>query len=233
MHQRKFPAAPNCLGVTLLLTGLFVTSFLIAQSSGNKITLQKGMNGYNGAEDFYTYHLEGGVFNSKTDLDAYVLKVDPLNFDTKFVIRFDNIPISPSSGTIYRVALVLTLAESPNSDTLLAHNLNPGDVWNERQGNYNSLNGTAPWSGINGKLIEAWNTIDAIATITGGEDVGSKVVFEFYPQDFSARRALLDSWLDRSNQGIVIEGVNAKNVFHSSDAFNPADRPELIIEYAR
>lgn len=201
------------------------------QSSSFNISLKNGFNGYEGAEDFYTMLMEGGVFNSETDLDDQSLVVEPLESDTKFVIRFKNVPLSRSSGSISRVALVLTLKESPRPDTLLAYNLNDRDVWDERLGNYNSLNGSAPWSGVNGKLVDAWSNIDAVAKVSGGEKLQSTIIFEFYPNDAAARRALLDSWLDGNNQGIAIEGMSARNAFYSSEAYTPIYRPELIIEY--
>ena len=220
------------LGAALVsVFGLSMAAY--AQSGSFKLTLRDGLNGYSGTEDFYTMRLEGGAFNSKTDLDDQSLKVSPLESDTKSLIRFDKIPISNSSyGMIYRIALVLTFKEAPQADTLVIHNLNDRDIWSERDANYNSLNGTAPWSGVDGKLIEAWHSTDATARITGGEKVNSTLTFEFHPNDAAARKALLESWIDGGNQGFVLCGLSAKNEFYSSDAYNPAQRPELIIEYS-
>ena len=65
------------------------------------------MGGYAGTQDFYTYWMEGGMFNSKTDLDDQTLRVAPLDADTKTVIRFNAIPLSRSSyGSVNRLALV-------------------------------------------------------------------------------------------------------------------------------
>lgn len=219
-----------------LLTGIIgLTSFLLqGQSGGSRITLKDGLNGYAGTEDFYTFQLEGGVFNSKTDLDDQTLKIAPIEADTKIVMRFNGIPMSRSSyGTISRLSLVLTFKEPASSDTLMLHNLNSKDIWDERMGNYNSLNGTAPWTGIDGKLIDAWNNTDAMVKVTGGEQMNSTITIDFHPTDPSARKALLDSWLDGGNQGFVIRGINGTNTFFSSEAYNMAQRPELIIEYTR
>jgi hypothetical protein len=218
----------------IVLAGVFgFVLTLQGQTGGFKLVLRDGLNGYQGTQDFYTLQMEGGVFNSKTDLDDQTLKVAPLESDTKFVMRFDKIPLSRSSyGMIYRVALQLTLKEAPESDTLMVHNLNERDLWSEREGDYNSLNGAVPWSGADGKLIDAWRTTDAIARVTGSEKVNTTITLEFYPNDASARKALIDSWLDGGNQGFVVCGMSAKNEFYSSDAYNPALRPELIIEYS-
>ena len=230
--QKQSIPRPLLLGIFLsCIFGLTLVSF--GQTGGFKLVLRDGLNGYNGTEDFYTLQMEGGVFNSKTDLDDQTLKVSPLESDTKFVMRFDNIPMSrSSSGMIYRVALKLTLKEPPQTDTITIHNLNARDIWNERDGSYNSLNGTAPWSGVDGKLIDAWRGTDATVRITGSEKVNSTITIEFHPNDASARKALIESWLDGGNQGFVVCGISAKNEFYSSDAYNPAVRPELIIEYS-
>lgn len=204
---------------------------LHAQSSGNQIVLKNGLGGYSGTEDFYTYQMEGGVFNSKTDLDDQSLRIAPLDADTKSVIRFGSIPLSGSSySTVNRLALVLTFKEPAQADTLMLHNLNATDIWNERQASYNSLNGTAPWSGADGKLIDAWMNTDGLSVVTGNEAVHSTLTIEIHPQDAAARKAVLDSWLDGGNQGMVIQGISGANVFYSSDAYNMAQRPELIIE---
>lgn len=218
----------------IIIAGIFgIALTLHGQTGGFKLVLKNGLNGYQGTEDFYTLQMEGGVFNSKTDLDDQTLKVAPLESDTKFVMRFDKIPLSRSSyGMIFRIALRLTLKAPPESDTLMAHNLNARDLWSERNGSYNSLNGAAPWSGIDGKLIEAWRSTDAVSKVTGSEKVNTTITLEFYPNDASARKALLDSWLDGGNQGFVVRGISAKNEFYSSDAYNPALRPELVIEYS-
>ena len=218
--------------LAIVLTGVLASSpFLSAQRSGNKVQLKDEVGGYAGTQDFYTYQMDGGVFNSKTDLDDQTLRVAPLDSDTKTVIRFNAIPLSRSSyGSVNRLALVLTFKAAATPDTLMLHNLNPNDVWDERTASYNSINGTAPWSGADGKLIDAWTNTDGMETITGGEPVNSTITIEIHPHDPSARRAVLDSWLDGGNQGMVIRGISGTNEFYSSNAYNIAHRPELIIE---
>ncbi len=219
------------LGTVLILSGAFWVSLLNAQN-GTSIQLKDGLNGYEGNEDFYTYRVEGGVFNSKTDLDDQTLLIAPLNLDAKTVMRFADIPVSRSVGTIYRLAVKLTFQRTGRADTIMLHNLGPQDIWDEYLGNYNSLNGSAVWSGADGKLIDAWSNTDGVAIVTGGEETLSTLTIEIHPSDEPARRAVLQSWLDGSNQGFVLRGINGENAFFSSDAYNPAHRPELIIEYS-
>lgn len=223
---------PQSIASLLMLAMLCsITPATHAQSSGNRIVLKNDLGGYSGTQDFYTFQMDGGVFNSKTDLDDQTLRIAPLDADAKSVIRFDNIPLSRTSyGSVNRLALVLTFKQPAQSDTLMLHNLNASDIWDERRANYNSLNGTAPWSGADGKLIDAWMNTDGLAVITGNEDVHSTLTIEIHPQDAAARKAVLDSWLDGSNQGMVIRGISGTNEFYSSDAYNMAHRPELIIE---
>jgi hypothetical protein len=202
-----------------------------SNASAATLTLKNGVGGYEGAEDFYTYFLEGGVFNSKTDLDLETLRVAPDESDTKTVIRFGDIPLSSSSyRSVSRVALVLTFKTTATPDTLTVHNLNSGDLWSELDADYNTLNGSTPWSGIDGKLVDAWTTTNGSVNV-GGESANSTVVIEFHPGDSASQRALLDSWTDGTNQGFVIQGVYGKNEFYSSDAYSVIHRPELIIEY--
>jgi len=230
--MKKHFSVSRIVSSAILLAGVFTCHpFLSAQRSGNSYQLKNEVGGYAGTQDFYTYQMEGGAFNSKTDLDDQTLKVAPLEADTKSVIRFNAIPLSRSSyGSVNRLALVLTFKSSPSSDTIMLHNLNSTDIWDERMGNYNSLNGTAPWSGADGKLIDAWMNTDGLAIVTGSEDINSTLTIEIHPHDPAARKAVLDSWLDNGNQGMVIRGINGSNEFYSSDAYNITHRPELIIE---
>ncbi len=223
------------VATTVFIAGILACQpFLSAQGSGNKIQLKNEVGGYAGAQDFYTYQMDGGVFNSKTDLDDQTLRVAPLDADTKSVIRFNGIPLSRSSyGSVNRIALVLTFKSPASPETLMLHNLNDSDVWDEKTASYNSINGAAPWSGADGKLIDAWTNTDGLVTITGGEASNSTITIEIHPHDPSARKAVLDSWLDGGNQGMVINGISGWNEFYSSDAYNIANRPELIIELSR
>jgi hypothetical protein len=227
----KTPASFKKLNLlTLILLG---AALLMSSSAwGATLTLKNGVDGYEGAEDFYTYFLEGGTFNSKVNLDQETLKVAPDVSDTKSVMRFSNIPLSSGSyRSVSRVALVLTFKSPGTSDTIMVHNLNNGDLWDELDADYNTLNGSAPWSGIDGKLVDAWTTTNGVANVAGGESARAKLVIEFHPNDSSSLRALLDSWMDGNNQGFVIRGINGLNEFYSSSAYSVVNRPELIIEY--
>ncbi len=216
----------------LLLTLLSVSLVSLGFSQNGRATFKNGLNNYNGSEDFYTYSVDGGVFNSKADFDEETLKVAPLYSDTQFLLRFGDLPYSPSSfDFISRLAIVLTVKDAPTADTLTLHNLFDQNVWSERSGNYNSINGASPWSGADGKLIDAWPNTDAIFNMTGTERVNSTITIEIYPTDASARKAILDSWLDGNNQGVVVRGISGVNTFYSSDAYNVTYRPELIIEF--
>jgi len=217
--------------ITVLAACMATTASLSAQRQGNTISLKNEVSGYAGTQDFYTYRTEGGSFNSKTDLDDQTLKIAPLEDDTKTVIRFNAIPLGRSSyGSVNRLALVLTFKAGAAPDTIMLHNLNSTDVWDEHAANYNTINGTARWSGADGKLIDAWTNTDGTAVITGNEEQNSTLTIEIHPSDASARKAVLDSWLDGGNQGMVICGISGNNEFYSSKAYNIAMRPELIIE---
>ena len=224
-------AAPGAAALWMIAGVVGLASLACAQQGGNNISLKDGAAGYSGTEDFYTYRMEGGVFNSKTDLDDQTLRVSPMDSDAMFAMRFANIPLSRSSyGMVYRLALVLTFKAPPEPDTLTAHNLSDSDLWSEQLASYNSLNGSAPWSGANGTIQGAWRSTDAVAKVTGSETVNSTITIEFHENDAAARKALLDSWLDGRNQGFVVRGINGTNEFYSSDAYNPAHRPELLID---
>lgn len=200
--------------------------------SAVQVYYRDGVSNYSGTEDFYTYRIDGGVFNSKNDLDERTLKVAPMESDTKFAIRFSNLGLSRSSySSVNRITLTLTFKEAPTADTLYAHNLFDRNVWHERYANYNTINGSSPWQGSDGKMVDAWPNTDAMASVNGSESIDSTITFVFHPGDPSSCKALLDSWLDGNNQGLIIEGMSGVNVFYSSEAFNLAQRPELMIDY--
>jgi hypothetical protein len=229
--KELLPLRQLIIPVVLAACFACLTATSMAQRAGNRIQLRNDVGGYQGTEDFYTYRTEGGSFNSKVDLDDQTLLVAPLQDDAKSVIRFKGIPLTRGAySAVNRLALVLTFKQPASHDTIMLHNLNPGDMWVELQANYHSLNGSTPWSGADGRLIDAWTNTDGLAIVTGSEAANSTLTIEIHPSDPSARKAVLDSWLDGNNQGMVIRGVSGVNAFYSSEAYNLAQRPELIIE---
>lgn len=134
------------------------------------LILQNGKDGYHGTESFFTGQMKGGTFNSHQQRKGGMLRVAPLDFDTKAIIRFKKIPLKNKSfSKVTRIELVLSFLANATPDTLFVHTLNASDHWIQNLANYNTINGETPWSYTTENLMAVWKETPGVASISGAE----------------------------------------------------------------
>ena len=217
------------------------------------ITLQQGLDGYQGVEDTWicdAYRPERGKIDSNLSFggtpELAIFERGPASDNARTLIRFD---LSGIKGKIVGAELVLTKsAQSPNGDNFLDQSIflyrvsDANKDWEAGNKNHSQLNGAAvwnlkadpstPWAGEAGLASTGVDYVEqAIALAQTGTELNAPVVFSFEEVDF------LNEWAQKPelNAGFLLKQVNhfqgGKDRFYSSNCAMDLQsyRPKLIL----